>query len=80
MSRTPTQAHSASRRTTASPRAAMAHRTEIQLALLVVGLLAWGYGQRVDDNRLATVGLAFFAAAFLLRFFRRRDTTPPPGE
>jgi hypothetical protein len=58
----------------------MSHRTEIQLALLVVGLLAWGYGQRVDDARLTSVGLAFFAAAFLIRLFKRKDAAPPPGE
>jgi hypothetical protein len=58
----------------------MSHRTEIQLALLVVGLLAWGYGQRVDDVRLTSVGLTFFAAAFLLRFFKRKGDTPPPED
>ena len=55
----------------------MARRTEIQLALLVVGLVVWGYGQRIDDGRLMVVGIAFFAAATLLRLLKKRD--PPPS-
>ena len=51
-------------------------RTEIQLALLVIGLIAWGYGERVDDQRLRYVGIGFFAAAFLLRIFKRKDASP----
>jgi len=49
-------------------------RTTIQLAMLVVGLIVWGYGQRVDDPSLRLIGIAFFALAALLRFFRRSDT------
>jgi hypothetical protein len=48
-------------------------RTEIQLALLVVGLVVWGYGQRVDDDRLRAVGIVFFAVATALRFLKKRD-------
>ena len=55
----------------------VARRTEIQLALLVVGLVVWGYGQRIDDGRLMVVGIAFFAAATLLRLPKKRD--PPPS-
>jgi hypothetical protein len=43
----------------------------IQLALLTIGVIVWGYGQRVDDNRLTWIGLAFFAAATALRFLKR---------
>jgi len=50
----------------------MTHRTEIQLALLVMGLIVWGYGQRTDDSRLTWIGLAFFVAATILRFFKKR--------
>jgi hypothetical protein len=50
----------------------MKRRTEIQLALAVMGLIVWGYGQRIDDARLTWIGLAFFAAATLLRFFKKR--------
>ena len=53
----------------------MGRRTEMQLALLIVGLIAWGYGERVDDARLRYVGIGFFAAAFLLRIFKRKDAS-----
>ena len=51
----------------------MRYRTQIQLALLAIGLIIWGYGQRIDDSRLTYVGLGFFAAAFVLRFFKRQE-------
>jgi hypothetical protein len=49
----------------------MPRRTVIQLALLTIGVIVWGYGQRVDDNRLTWIGLAFFAAAAAMRFLKR---------
>ena len=51
----------------------MTRRTEIQLALLVIGVIVWGYGQRIEDTRLTYIGLAFFVAATALRFLKRRD-------
>ena len=51
----------------------MKRRTEAQLALLLVGVVVWGYGQRTEDNRLTWIGLGFFAAATLLRFAKRKD-------
>jgi hypothetical protein len=47
-------------------------RTEIQLALAAVGLVVWGYGVRADDRRLQWIGIAFFAGATVLRFFKKR--------
>jgi hypothetical protein len=58
----------------------MTHRTEIQLALLVMGLIVWGYGQRTDDSRLTWIGLAFFAAATILRFLKKRPEQEPDQE
>ena len=55
----------------------MQRRTEIQLALLVMGLIVWAYGQRVDDAVLRWVGIGFFAAATFLRFFKKR---PPQDD
>ena len=52
----------------------MARRTPIQLAFLAVGLVAWAYGQRADDQRLVWVGIAFLVVATLLRFTKRRET------
>ena len=51
----------------------MTRRTEIQLALLVVGLVVWGYGQRVDDSRLRVAGIVVFAVATVLRLFKKHD-------
>ena len=49
----------------------MTVRTGLQLLLLVIGIGVWGYGQRIDDAGLRWVGIAFFAAAFALRFVGR---------
>jgi hypothetical protein len=51
----------------------MPGRTVAQLALLTIGVVVWGYGSRVDDNRLMWIGIAFFAAAVLLRLLRNRS-------
>ena len=51
----------------------MPRRTILQLALLTIGVIVWGYGSRTDDNRLTWIGLAFFAAAFLLRILKNRS-------
>ena len=55
----------------------MKRRTEIQLALLLMGLIVWGYGQRTDDPRLTWMGLGFFAVATLLRFVKKRPEQEP---
>jgi hypothetical protein len=47
-------------------------RTEIQLALAAIGLVVWGYGARNDDRRLTWIGIGFFAAATILRFFKKK--------
>jgi len=47
-------------------------RTEIQVGLVVMGLIVWGYGQRHDDPTLRWIGIGFFAGATALRFFKRR--------
>ena len=51
----------------------MARRTEIQIALLVVGLIVWGWGARSEQPRLTWIGLACFAVATALRFARKRS-------
>jgi hypothetical protein len=52
----------------------MTRRTTFQVAFLVMGLIIWGYGQRVDDEKIRIIGIAFFAVAAVLRFFRRSET------
>ena len=54
----------------------MTRRSEIQLALALIGLVVWGYGARAHDKRLTFVGMLFLAAAVVLRFFKeKRETT-----
>ena len=55
-------------------------RTTVQLAFLLMGLIIWAYGQRIDDPTVRLVGIAFFAVAFVLRFFRSSDTRPGRAE
>lgn len=47
-------------------------RTTAQLALLVIGLVVWAYGQRIDDEWLRWLGIVCFAAAAVLRLVKRR--------
>lgn len=52
----------------------MGKRTVAQLALVLIGLIVWGYGSRTDDERLTLIGVIFFAAATALRFFKPKKT------
>jgi hypothetical protein len=47
-------------------------RTEIQVALVVMGLIVWGYGERHDDPTLRWIGIGLFAVATALRLLKRR--------
>ena len=51
----------------------MPGRTEMQIALLVVGMIVWGYGQRSENKVLQYTGLGFFVAATALRFFKKKE-------
>ena len=50
----------------------MPRRTLAQLSLVLIGLVVWGYGQRVNDDRLTWIGIAFFGGAVVLRMLRGR--------
>ena len=50
--------------------------TTVKIALAVAGLLAFGYGIRVDSATIRWVGIAFVAAAAVLRFVRPRSSGP----
>jgi hypothetical protein len=52
----------------------VSRKTTFQVAFLVMGLIVWLYGLRVDDPTVRLVGIAFFAVAFVLRFFRSSET------
>ena len=51
----------------------MSARSVAQLALLFIGLVVWGYGQRVDDAVLRWIGIGCFGVATALRFLKRRE-------
>jgi hypothetical protein len=45
--------------------------SHVKLGLLAAGLILWGYGVRADVEWLRWAGIAFMAAAAILRFVRR---------
>jgi hypothetical protein len=51
-------------------------RTEVQVALLIVGMIVWGYGSRADVEVLKYTGIGFFAAATVLRLLKKKDPNP----
>lgn len=57
----------------------MAYRTELQIALLVVGMIVWGYGQRSENRVLQYTGLGFFAVATALRLFKHKESEQDDG-
>jgi hypothetical protein len=40
--------------------------------LLVVGVLTWGYGYRIDDPKVRLAAIGILAVALLLKFVPRR--------
>jgi hypothetical protein len=58
----------------------MTRRSEIQFAFLLIGLVVWGYGQRVDNALLRYIGIVCFAVATLLRFFKQREVEEGPRD
>jgi hypothetical protein len=48
-------------------------RTEIQLALLLVGIVVWAVGQRMEIVPLQWTGIGCFAVATALRFFKPKS-------
>jgi hypothetical protein len=50
--------------------------TWVRAALVVVGILIWAYGARVDDGTVRLVGIACLVVALLLRFVPRRPRVP----
>lgn len=54
----------------------------VKLALVVIGLIIWVWGARVDDSYLRIVGIVVLLVAVLMRFIGRprRATEPPEDE
>ena len=58
----------------------MSTLTQLKLGLAVAGLILWGYGVRADVDSLRWTGIAFLAAAAILRFVGPRSSRHPPPE
>lgn len=64
----------------------MSALTQLKLGLALAGLILWGYGVRAEENWLRWAGIAFLAAAAIMRFIgprssrRRRDGDDAPPE
>jgi hypothetical protein len=52
----------------------------LKLALVVIALIIWVWGYRVDDSFLRVVGIVVLLIAFLLRFVGRRSRAPGASE
>ncbi|HEU5184151.1 MAG TPA: hypothetical protein VFU01_06265 [Gemmatimonadaceae bacterium] len=54
---------------------------KVKLALVVIGLILWAWGYRVDDSFLRVSGIAVLLIAVLLRFAGRRPrASDSPGD
>lgn len=58
----------------------MSPLTKLKLGLALIGLILFGYGARMDIAHIRVVGIAFVAAAWLLRFVKPRPTPPEPEQ
>ena len=52
----------------------------LKLALVVIGLIIWVWGYRVDDSYLRMVGIVVLLIAVLMRFVGRRRRAKDPPE
>ena len=63
----------------------MSTLVRLKLALVVIGLIIWGWGYRTDDSFLRISGIVVLTIAFLLRFVRKAGGAsevpkdPPPS-
>ena len=59
----------------------MTRLSHLKLGLTAVGVILLMYGIRTDQNRFRWFGIAFVAAAVILRFWTpRRSASAPPDE
>ena len=54
----------------------MTDLTRFKLGLTLAGVVVFGAGIKFDSGRLRIIGIAFVAAAWLLRFVRRDRREP----
>ena len=58
----------------------MTRLSHLKLGLAAIGIILFGYGVRAEDTRFRWLGIAFLAAAAILRFLRPRRPKPEPSE
>jgi hypothetical protein len=64
----------------------MSGLTQLKVGLAFIGLVLFGYGVRADNERMRWIGIAFLAAAAVLRFVgprssrRKRPVEEPDDE
>ena len=54
----------------------MSSLTRAKFALALIGMILFGYGVRVDDDRLRWMGIGFLAVSLILRWWRREPRPP----
>lgn len=54
----------------------MTNLVRLKLALVIIGLIIWTWGYRVDDSFLRWAGIGVLLVAFLLRFVGRKARSP----
>lgn len=54
----------------------MTNLVRLKLGLVLIGLIIWTWGYRVDDSFLRVVGIVALLIAFLLRFLGRKPRAP----
>ena len=52
----------------------MSALTQLKVGLAFIGLVLFGYGIRADSERMRWIGIAFLAAAAVLRFVGPRSS------
>ncbi|HUF27661.1 MAG TPA: hypothetical protein VMM18_11865 [Gemmatimonadaceae bacterium] len=54
----------------------MTKPTLVKLILAGIGVLVWAYGARFDEPTYRWIGIGFFVAALLVRFWQRDGERP----
>lgn len=54
----------------------MSTLTKVKLGLTLIGLILFAYGARMDDATIRSIGIAFVAVAWVMRFVKRTQGAP----
>ena len=56
----------------------MPNLTRVKLAIVIMGIVIFAAGIRLENSRLRGIGIGFLLAAFVLRFVKPRPPQTPP--